>query len=333
VTGFSVLRFDSSSLDSDSRFPTFASGMVNFDVAATGPAPFAARAEAWKVGSLVIASLWSTPLVYHRSEARVLADTTDHIYVNLHVSGHLTADCGAGPSSCGPGSLLVVDMRQPCVMDVGDAKQLSVALPRQQVLPRLGGFDPHGLTSTGGLTPLLIRTLVALVESLPELDAQHGPALERMIVDLVAEALLEALRPARARRRRDDALVSRVRSYMDARLAQPLEAGEICAALGVSRSSLYRALEAHGGVRRYLRHLRLRRVRAHLETPGETRSLDDLAELTGFADRAHLARAFKHAFGETPGQVRALAAARAPAAPAIDDEAPKRFGEWLAGLD
>ena len=332
MSRFSVIRFDSEGLPPEERFPTFAAGIVNFEVTADPIVPFSAQADAWKVNGLVLSALTVSPLTWRRSEARRLADGADHLYVNLHLDGHVRAECGSGEVVCGPGSLIILDLRQPCVLQVGAMRSLSLALPREVVLPRLGGFDPHGLTASGGLTPMLIRTTQAAADSLPQLDARHAPVLERALVELVVAALREALQGAQKRRGQDEALVSRVRAHLDADLVAPINAAALCAALAVSRSSLYRALAPFGGVQRFRQAQRLRWVRAHLET-GDTRSLDQLAEATGFTDRAHLARAFKRAFGLTPGEARARAAARGPPVPAVDDEAARRFGDWVRSLD
>ncbi|MBS0361678.1 MAG: helix-turn-helix domain-containing protein [Proteobacteria bacterium] len=315
------------------RFPTFASAMVNFELSPEGDRPFAAQASAWKVGAVVIASLHATPLTYLRSEARLAADQVDHLYVNLHLDGGLVADFGGGPVRCGTGTMIAIDMRRPCRLHVGDMRSLSVAIPRQILLPRLAGRNPHGLVSHGGLIPVVAKTLRAILDSLPDLEARHVPALERVVVELVGDALLDGLPTADAARAQDEALASRARALMESRLAEPLDAARLCAELGVSRSSLYRALEGRGGVRRYLLQLRLRRVRAHLETPGDNLSLADLAERTGFADKAHLAKAFKREFGLTPGSARAAAARATPIVPALDHAAARAFGDWVSDLD
>ncbi|MEW5685740.1 MAG: hypothetical protein AB1942_12540 [Pseudomonadota bacterium] len=169
----------------------------------------------------------------------------------MHLDGQVRADCGSGEVTCASGSLLVLDLRQPCVLQVSGMRSLSLALPREAVLPHLGGFDPHGLTTSGGLTPMLIRTAQAAADSLPELQARHAPALERTLVGLAVAALREALQSAQARRRQNEALVSRVRFHLDADLTAPIDAATLCATLGVSRSSLYRALAPFGGVQRF----------------------------------------------------------------------------------
>lgn len=327
------LHFDSSALPEDERFSTFASAMVNFEVTRGDTRPFAAKAAAWKVGDVMVADLWATPLIYRRSESRLAADEVDHFYVNLHLDGSLAADFGDQKVRCGAGSLLAIDMRRPCRLQISDMRRLSVAVPRQQLLPRLGGRNPHGLMAEGGLAPVLASTLRSVLDSLPSLEARHAPALERTVINLVAETLLDALPSADDPRALDEAMISRVRALMESRLGEPLEAAVICSELGVSRASLYRAMARHGGVRRYLSRLRLRRVRAHLEAPGDRLSLVELAERVGFADKAHLARAFKREFGLTPGEVRAGAARAEPAAPAIDHDAARAFGGWVSGLD
>ncbi len=51
-----------------------------------------------------------------------------------------------------------------------------------------------------------------------------------------------------------------------------------------------------------LRRLRLDAARAALERPGS--DLADVAQECGFADQSHLTRAFRKAFGVTPGAFR-----------------------------
>ena len=246
----------------------------------------------------------------------------------------MQVDCGRGETRAGPGSLLVVDMRQPCRMNVGRIDEISIAVPRHLIMPRLEPFDPHGLIATGGMTELLGATLRTICASLPKVELGHAATLEKAILDLAVDAMLEALRKAEATTKREEVLASRVRSYIDAHLAEPLDVAAICAGLGVSRSSLYRAFGGSGGVRRQLQSRRLRKMRKLLEDLAETRSIAALAEATGFADRSHFARLFKRAYGMTPGQFRA-----APAAPAARDRAVRDhhvaqvFGDWVSELD
>lgn len=330
---FPVLEFDSRALPDADRFATFASGMVNFDLSAPAETPFAATATAWKVGSIVIAEIRSSTVRYERPSARILRDDVDHLYVNLHLKGRVSADCGAGVRTAPAGALLVLDMRQPSWFEVADVHEIAVAIPRRLIAPRLQPFDAHGLVATGPLIRLLGQSLRAVLRSLPELEPEQGRLVERMVVDQVCDTLLDALHANESGRAREASLASRVRTLMDAHLAEPVDPAWICATLGVSRSALYRAFEGKGGVLRDLHLRRLRRVRAYLETPGETRPISMLAALTGFADKAHLTRAFKREFGATPGEIRARASLPGDVAPAVDDQAARLFNRWVSTLD
>ncbi|MEW5685739.1 MAG: hypothetical protein AB1942_12535 [Pseudomonadota bacterium] len=69
MSRFSVIHFDSAGLPPAQRLATFAAGIVNFELAPDPAVPFAARADAWKVGGLVLSSLTVSPLIWRRSDA------------------------------------------------------------------------------------------------------------------------------------------------------------------------------------------------------------------------------------------------------------------------
>lgn len=332
-SSFSPLRFDSSVLPVEEQYRTFASAMVNFDMSRETVGPFAASASIWRVGSLVIAQVTAEPVCYDRPLSRVRADQVDHIYLNYHFRGVVRTGCGGGVRRAGANSLLVIDMRQPCRMDVGNIEEISVAVPRQLILPRLEPYNPHGLIATGGMTELYGGTVRTICGHLPKLDPTHAATLERVILDLAADTLLDALRTAEALSAHEEALVSRVRAYLDEHLSEPLDVAAICRGVGVSRSGLYRAFGGGGGVLRQLQQRRLRRMRALLENTAETRSIAALAEAMGFADKSHFARAFKRAYGMTPGQFRAGPDGREFPTPSADHQTARIFGNWVSTLD
>ena len=303
-THFSPLRFESDTLPVAEQFETFASAMINFDMHRRGSGPFRTDARVWKVGALVISELRADPVRYERTAERIARDRVDHIYVILHLSGRVRVDCGRGTVDAGAGTLLAVDMRQPCPLDAGRTDEISVAFPRKLLLPRLDHYDPHGLVAQAELVPLWQATLTAICQTLPLLEESHAPVIETMLVNLATDTLSRALRTDGAGKARQDGLVRRVRNFMSEHLAEPLDGDTIARRLGISRSTLYRAFTGAGGVLRQLQDIRLRRVCDQLTDPAETRSIAVLAAEAGFADKSHFARAFKTRYGQTPGQYR-----------------------------
>ena len=64
-----------------------------------------------------------------------------------------------------------------------------------------------------------------------------------------------------------------------------------------------------GGVAAYIQTRRLARAHADLADPGKApRKIYEVAYRWGFVSEAHFSRAFRRAFGVTPGEVRLAAA-------------------------
>ncbi|TPG21833.1 helix-turn-helix domain-containing protein [Sphingomonas koreensis] len=327
---FVPLRFDSSTLPTDQQYEIFASAMTNFDMSRPGSGGFRARSLVWRIGALVVTQVSSDPVCYDRPLARVRADRTDHYYVNYYTRGRLTFDGGQGIRRVGPGSLLVIDMRQPCsLLDHGPKENISLAIPRRMLLERMGDIDPHGLVVRGGMASLLGPILRTVCTTVCRLEEAQGAVIEQMIVNLVAATLLEAASGAKAASVRQDAVFSRVRAHIDLNLSEPLDVRSICQALGISRSSLYRAFEGGGGVVREIQRRRLNRMRVLLLDPQETRPIASLAAATGFCDKSHFTRVFKKAFGVTPSAFRTPPAKSPEPATASDEHSPRQFGTWV----
>jgi AraC-like DNA-binding protein len=306
MPSFSCVRFDSEALAEPARFATYASGIANFRLEQKDAA-FRAKAEAWRVGGIVVSRISASRMVYERVPAMIQAAPADHYYVNIHLSGAATVLCGTEEVSANDGTLLAIDMRRPSRLDVDVGDRLSLAIPRRMLAPMLAGFDPHGLVAHGGMVPLLARTIEAVLASLPELDACHGADVEALLVGLAGRTLADALRRRDTAGSGEPALAERARDWIETHLGEPIEVDAICRALAVSRSRLYRALKGSGGVAALIQRCRLRRLRALLEDPGERRPIALLAGHCGFADPAHLTRAFKRAYGLTPGAFREMA--------------------------
>lgn len=145
------------------------------------------------------------------------------------------------------------------------------------------------------------------------LDAAFGGALEPLALDGVlvdlARGLLagEAGDPPPAPRRVDVGAVRRARQFLDAARTRVVRSRELEAVTGLTRWELARQFRAMFGTSPY-RYLLRRRLELARELIHAGRPLVEVALEAGFADQAHLTRAFGAAFGLTPGRYRALRA-------------------------
>ena len=180
-------------------------------------------------------------------------------------------------------------------------------------------FIPHDLfTSTlalyrmldvkfdGGLGKLLADYLFLLDRSLADLQSPEIPYVVEATRSLVAVCLAPSQdRLAEAQAPIDATLLGRARRLIDGRLTdRNLTSEMLCAALGVSRSRLYRLFEPLGGIASYIRKQRLLRTRDALSDIADTRSISRIAEQWGFVDASAYSRTFRHEFGISPKEAR-----------------------------
>ena len=92
-------------------------------------------------------------------------------------------------------------------------------------------------------------------------------------------------------------------AFIRAHRSDALSLEDICAACGLSRSYLIRAFRQHFGLtpHGYLLDQRVQLARARLR---QGRAIAEVAQEAGFADQAHLQRAFKQHLAATPGHYR-----------------------------
>lgn len=74
--------------------------------------------------------------------------------------------------------------------------------------------------------------------------------------------------------------------------------------LAMSRSKLYRLLDADGGVAHFINRERLLQARRDLTAPGEPLSVHAIASRVGFRDHSTFSRAFRREYGCSPSHLR-----------------------------
>lgn len=166
--------------------------------------------------------------------------------------------------------------------------------------PWLRLCDERRLPPRQGAERLIAHLVCDLVDLSATLEPQHAIAVSDTLF-MLARGLVSGAEPDVAPAI-DDPL-SRAIRLIDSQLLDPdLDAARLGAALGLSRASLYRLFRDRGGVNAYLRERRLHNARDILaRRTGRHPTVAEVAQTHGFSNVSYFSRAFRAAFGQSPG--------------------------------
>ncbi len=157
----------------------------------------------------------------------------------------------------------------------------------------------------GGETAGELMSIARLYESKGFRDRYHtSEALSRLVCALARE-----LSRVRAE---GESPVRQAENYLRDHHRRPINIKEVAAGFSMSREHFSRIFHAETGVTpaHYLRDLRLRTARQLL--CGTGMPIQEVAVNSGFGSATHFCRAFRWAFGESPGTVRSTNFRAAP---------------------
>ena len=271
--------------------------------------PFAATIDALDLGPLVIGHARFTAQDWIRDRANIVADDCDDLVVNIRHRGGAVGEMEGRTVVAPAGSIVLADMAQ-VGRHTSDASVTSgFVLPRavaERMLTSVRSL--HGHVIAPQHAALLASHLTMIRHHAGQLPASSGPLLAQTILDLFTVAVTASLGsvPADAGQH-ERGLRHQLCDSIERHLGSPsLNTARLSRMLGVSRSTLYRLLQAEGGVQAYIRARRLARVAETLRGDGDRETIAALAERWGFCDAAYLGRAFREVYGVTPGDYRAL---------------------------
>lgn len=285
-----------------------------FDVEADDGA-FRMSIDAYHLGAVVLGPIHTTRQRYQRSRLMVAKTGLDHYLVQRYQTGSYRGVNGGRDVHVRAGDTAILDLAHEVESEASEASMFNLMLPRallDEALghdAELGGIVLGGDTSLGGLLGDHLRALEA---RLPYVTAAEAPAVVEGTAALIA-ACVKPSTPAleRAQPAISSAGLWRMKRYIASHLSSPSLSPELLADhFHMSRTSLYRAFAAHGGVAHYIRTLRLERCARALRDPVERhRGVQEIAVEHGFACPSHFSRLFRHTFGRSPSDARGASCA------------------------
>lgn len=260
------------------------------------------------LGAAVIVRCWSVAQTFVRTPKEVKRSELDHINIILDIRGQVTADYDGRAVNSRDGCVRFMDLNREVNTRMAAFEMINLVVPRARIPETFLALDLHGLTldpDLGG-TRLLARHLISLFDDGDTLTAGEAKAALEAAFVLIEGAMGAAPEMSPDQVRAVHRTVrGAAKAHIDANLGRGrLDPATIAAAVGVSRSVLYRAFDTYGGVAAYVMTRRLDRCfEALLTRRDRTPPINQIAYAHGFASDAHFSRAFRARFGMSPGEV------------------------------
>ncbi len=276
-------------------------------VADNGRTGFSSQTRAHLFGPSIIARARSSAQTLAREAEHIRRSGIDHISVIVNLTDTV-GDCDGQTLRAEAGSVQFRDLSRPSVAAMSAIDMVTLMVPRASVPSWLLARGVHGLvlpgSSAGGrLVTSHLLTMADVADQLS--DAEGAAGIEAAFV--IAERFLGhqgSVTPGHA-----DAIHRTIRERAMALLdSRPPDlkwsAATLAVAIGVSRTSLYRAFESTGGVRTYVLRRRLARCYVALRgRHGLSPSVELIGQRNGFPDRRTFVQAFRAQFGMSPDDV------------------------------
>jgi AraC-like DNA-binding protein len=289
------------------------------DVVINQPAGgFDAKTHLWTLGSFALSRTISPSVQVTRTKTHLKHDPVDHWVISYCAhNAHTTLTAGISAE---------VPARVPFLWSLGQefthqrthTERIQLLLPRDKfgdIASALDGVLGSTLNTPLGL--LLGDYMAVLERHLQGLIEADLPRLKDAVAAVVGAAVAPtAERVAIARSQIDLGHMERVRQVVRQHLRTPtLRPRTLCRLVSMSRSSLYRLLEAKGGIAQYIQQQRLLEAHSLLDNPDNRQSITSLADDFCFADVSSFSRAFRREFGYAPSDARRVAISGLPVLP------------------
>jgi AraC-like DNA-binding protein len=299
------IDFSTSSFLPGDQFSAFRSvyqGVMDISIGSDGLQSFPASQTVWNLDRLAFMRTKLPGKNHAHCQKHLAACTVDHWYVSMPFRSPKLGDWHEADIAVPELHCLATSFERESNHD----GILTLFIPHDLFASTAGLHRMLDVKFEGGLGKLLADYLFFLDRSLADLQLPEIPYIVEATRSLVAVCLAPSKdRMMEARAPVDSTLLARARRMIDSRLTdRDLTSETLCAALGVSRSRLYRIFESLGGVASYIRKQRLLRTRDALSDVADTRSISRIAEQWGFVDASAYSRTFRHEFGISPKEAR-----------------------------
>jgi len=269
---------------------------------------FHAHSQSWQIGGCMVSRVQAPAIRVERNIKHSRRNPLDHWVITLGRQATSWVSSRDATLSVHPGIPFVLSLADEVTSERAGDQRLQLYMSRDKFDDLSPALDrARGAALDTPLGSLLGDYLVLLEQILPDIAPDDQPRVSDAIGAMVAACLApEQDRAGCAGPQIDLVRMERIRRVVRKYLRSPsLGTRLLCHSLSVSRSKLYRLMDAEGGVAGYIQRQRLLDAYALFSDQSVSQTITAIAEELCFADTSGFSRAFRREFGVTPSDVRA----------------------------
>ncbi|MEL7526642.1 MAG: helix-turn-helix domain-containing protein [Pseudomonadota bacterium] len=244
-----------------------------------------------------------------RDKRMIKRDPGEHLFLVIQDKGNCWIHQNDTSFHLAPGDMYLVDSAHcsEFVYNGVDARQVSIHLPRSEMLHRFGAICTGGI-SIDRSDPLFVAMRAVLTKIFSD-DASVAPHHGEAFLSILGAYFRSVEHQEALQDRTSKGVLSRALSLIDRHAMDPdFGPQQLAELLQVSPRTLQRQFGALGEpVGKRLLAVRLETARARLNAKCEgagRNTIADVAYESGFNDLSHFYRAFRDRFGMPPGDLR-----------------------------
>ena len=290
----------------DAALSSWTAALQNICQTDAGPEDFRSTADFYRVGLTIVAQVEASPQRLKRDRILAAKSRFDHILLCLLKGGQASQRCRDLSEQLGPGDVALCDLACPFEIETKDLRADLLIVPRN-ILGILPG--DHSLHCQVFRAERPAATLFGgQLQQIGQIVASTSAEGREELAEVAISSLRTLLRPLRSDReqfrfdRRDRSMLAQMSRFIEENIDIPkLGATDLCVHFNISRATVYRVFDAHGGVMSYIRNLRLDRALEQMrQSTGHRQSVKSLARQFGFSSADSFSRAFGERFGMRP---------------------------------
>lgn len=268
---------------------------------------------------------------YTRTPRIIARSGLDNYLLQIVVDGDLYGDFNGVDVIARPGDIVLIDLAKPIRCKSLAGSRITLMIPREPLEKMIGWPDLHGrvLRRGASMTRLLRSLIEGLYSTVGGLTETEASGVQETLLFLLHGGLTGAQDSHLEDLPISQPMRNRILDYINENLTDPLLSPQsILQRFHVSRSHLYRAFEADGGIAKIIREKRLDRAYRFLLTqPGKPVSFKEVAYYCGFRNGAQFNKAFRTRFDMSPKDIQTIGASQF-----LPDPAGFSYQEYISAV-